>query len=117
MAPNEHSFTKRDFKDIRALLKIGVEREFVIGLETVEASIREWRTAAPESSREWYHRILEDHKAHRKVLSRTYDNNSKSMMRSSIEYLLRNNILTWDDLDICSEGAKANFRWVLELKY
>ena len=106
-----YTLTKIDFKVIRALLSIALEREFVQGLEQVATTIAEWRAEKPESARDHYHQVLSDLKDHRKELRFFYDNQSKSIMLSSVSGLLRRGVLTEADLADIKPQLKDNLVW------
>lgn len=94
----DFKLSKKDFRDVRELLSIALEREFVLGLEQVEKSIEQWRREKPESSRDHYHELLNGLKDHRKQLGRSYDGLNKFNMEISVTNLLYAGILTDDDM-------------------
>lgn len=106
----EFKLSKRDFRDIRELLSVALERDFVLGLEQAESTISKWRAEKPESARDAYHKVLEDLKKHRKELARTYDDLSKFSMEMSVTTSLVEGILTEADLEIMRPEAREYFR-------
>jgi len=109
MELHEFKLSKKDFRDIRELLSVALEREFVLGLQQVEASIAQWRREKPGSSREHYHELLKGLKEHRKQLAHTYEDNNKLGMEMSIVRLLFEAILTEKDLEIMQPECREYF--------
>lgn len=110
----EHSnyiLTKNDFKVLRTLLSIALEREFVQGLEQATATVKAWKTEQPESGREYYHQLFSDLKAHRKALAHTYDGLSKDTTEYSVIGLYRRGVLTAADLADIKPQLKAYLVW------
>ncbi len=101
--------TKSDFKVIRELLDIALEREFVQGLEQAVTTINEWRAEGPESAREHYHKVLEELHDHRKELARTYDGLNNRRMEWSMVALLNKGVLTAADFPEAKSELKDYF--------
>lgn len=110
MEAHNYKLTKNDYKVIRELLSVALEREFVQGLEQAEATIKAWRTDRPESARENYHKVLSDLKSHRKELARTYDDPSKFVSELNVIALIGKGVLTEADIP---EQAKELKKYLL----
>lgn len=110
----DFKLSKRDFRDIRELLSIALEREFVQGLEQVEDSIARWRKEKPVSAREHYHELLSGLKEHRKRLAMTYDGLSKVSMKMLVPNLLYEKILTDEDMELMRPETREYFRYRLK---
>lgn len=103
---HSYTLTKSDYKIIRELLSVALEREFVQGLEQTAKMIEEWRAERPESARDHYHKVINDLKDHRKKLAWTYDDLNKIRSEMSVVALLGRGVLTEADIPATSIKLK-----------
>ncbi len=103
-----YELSKADKRLCRELIKQGVEKEFAIGLNKLDAIIQAWKDGKHDN-REGYHTVYQSVKEFDKHIARRYDNPSNSTLHFTVIALLHDKLISVEDLEGFSEQTKALF--------
>ena len=108
-------FSKGDRKALRRIIEIGLQRELAVGLEKAEAVLRDWRARKPEDHLDHYHLLFKTVRDFDKHIARRYDGMTGSNYPFIVWELLREGVLTKEDLTGLREEVISWLEMVMQV--